>query len=221
MALITCKECKEKISNKAKKCPKCGAPVKKKTSLITWAVTVLIGLFLIGHFSKPDVDSPKTHNRPAATTADKTASLPNWQYTSTRDSMTDQTTYRAATKSLNAFNFKFPYRGEQHATLTLRTHPRYGKDIILTIERGQFLCSISGCNVLVRFDDSKPVRYSASEPSDHSTTTLFINDYSRFAGKMLKAKRLRIQAEFYQEGSRTFEFDVSHFSVSKYRPDDK
>ena len=30
MALIKCKECKKEISNKAKTCPNCGAPVKRK-----------------------------------------------------------------------------------------------------------------------------------------------------------------------------------------------
>ena len=42
MALIKCTECKTEISKKAKTCPKCGAPVKKKTSRLTWLVTVLL-----------------------------------------------------------------------------------------------------------------------------------------------------------------------------------
>lgn len=48
MALVKCKECGEKISTKAKSCPKCGAIPPKKTSLVTWAVLVLIVLVMYG-----------------------------------------------------------------------------------------------------------------------------------------------------------------------------
>ena len=36
--------------------------------------------------------------------------------------------YQAEVSSTNTENFGFPYAGPQHATLTLRTHARYGKD---------------------------------------------------------------------------------------------
>ena len=48
MALIKCKECGESISKKASSCPKCGAPAKKKTSVLTWLVVILLGLGFIG-----------------------------------------------------------------------------------------------------------------------------------------------------------------------------
>jgi hypothetical protein len=47
MALIKCKECGEKVSSKAKACPKCGAKPKKKTSFLTWFVLVLF-LLIVG-----------------------------------------------------------------------------------------------------------------------------------------------------------------------------
>ena len=59
MALIKCKECGEVISKKAKQCPKCGAPGKKKTSLFTWIVTIVFGLLLIGYISAPTKDPSK------------------------------------------------------------------------------------------------------------------------------------------------------------------
>lgn len=42
MALIGCEECGAEVSDKAKKCPKCGAKVPKKTSLFTWLALVFI-----------------------------------------------------------------------------------------------------------------------------------------------------------------------------------
>lgn len=48
MILIKCKDCGQEVSRKAGNCPKCGAPVKKKTSVITWIVAILFGLWFVG-----------------------------------------------------------------------------------------------------------------------------------------------------------------------------
>jgi hypothetical protein len=133
--------------------------------------------------------------------------------------MAKGTVYEASVQSLNTVNFDFPYSGEQRATLRLRTHPRYGKDVIFSIERGQLPCSSwDGCNVLVRFDDGAPIRYSASGPEDNSNETLFIRGYGGFVARMLKAKAVRISPTVYQQGSPAFEFNVSNFSQSEYKP---
>lgn len=129
------------------------------------------------------------------------------------------TTYFAQVKSSNTVTFDSPYDGPQHGTLTIRTHPRHGKDVVLSIERGQFLCrSYEDCNILVRFDDEKASTYSAVGPADNSSESIFLRNYQRFVAGMLKAKRVRISAEIYQEGSPVFEFDVSDFDESKYKP---
>ncbi len=57
MALIKCSECKNKISKKAKLCPNCGAPAKKKTSLFTWMIAGLFGLAMYGASSSYSYDS--------------------------------------------------------------------------------------------------------------------------------------------------------------------
>lgn len=142
-----------------------------------------------------------------------------WSYSQNDDLMSNGKTYYASISSENLVNFDFPYSGPQKGKLTLRTHPKHGKDIIFSIQRGQLLCSsYQGCKVLVRFDDEEARSYSASAPADNSTETLFINNYSQFAGKLMKAKRLRISVNVYQEGSPVFEFDVSGFQVDKYKP---
>ena len=94
-----------------------------------------------------------------------------------------------------------------------------GKDIIFNIERGQFLCtSYDGCTVLIRFDDEEPVKYSATTAADNSTETIFIQNYSKFVGKMLKAKKVRIAANIYKENAPAFEFDISDFDQNQYKP---
>lgn len=141
-----------------------------------------------------------------------------WHYDTSEDQMTSGERKIAWVSSTNSVSFGFPYNGEQQAQLTLRTDPRFGKSVIFGLEKGQILCSsFDGCAVQVRFDDDKPAKYAASGPSDHSTTVIFIEDYGRFLAKLRKAKRVRISANIYQQGSPVFEFDVSGFDNDRYQ----
>lgn len=142
-----------------------------------------------------------------------------WSYSENDDPMSKGKTYYASILSSNTVQFDFPYSGTQHGTLTLRTDPKYGKDVIFSIEKGQILCSsYDGCTVRVRFDDEDAASYSAAGAADNSTEAIFIQNYGRFVEKMIKAKRVRISMNVYQEGSPVFDFDVSGFNVNKYKP---
>jgi hypothetical protein len=153
----------------------------------------------------------------AAAAAEARRLAEKWAYSSTTDPMTSGTSRFASIVSENTVSFRFPYEGEQRARLTLRDHPSYGRDVILRIEQGQFLCeSYSGCMVRVRFDEGRPEQWNAGGPSDHSTTSLFIRNYSRFVQRLRSAKVVRIQAGVYQEGQPTFEFHVGGFDSERY-----
>jgi hypothetical protein len=76
MALIKCTECESEISKKAKECPNCGAPLKKKTSLITWAFTLIIGFVIISVI----VNSEDGDGAPATVTAPTTYPTNNASY---------------------------------------------------------------------------------------------------------------------------------------------
>jgi hypothetical protein len=131
-----------------------------------------------------------------------------WNYQESKEKMGRGTIRNAYVKSINKLSFDFPYQGLQRATLQLRKHPKYGKDVIVSIGKGQFVCnSYSGCKVFVRFDSGKPIRYNATEPSDHSSTYIFIRNYKSFVSRAKKSKKIYIEAEFYQEGNRVMEFD--------------
>lgn len=235
MAMTKCRECGSEISTKAEACPKCGAKRKSQTgcgTLIMASVVGLIVLAAIGRCSSNTAYAPPTTSttsshlpstssplaaQPAAPPQPKVGS--QWIYTQDDDPMGKGTSYFAAVRSTNTVDFSFPYAGLQHATLTLRTHPRFGKNVILAIERGQFLCpSYAGCAVLVRFDDSTAIKFSAVGASDNSTETIFIEGYARFISQLAKAKRVRVSTNIYQEGAPVFEFDVSGFDGTKYIP---
>ena len=233
--MTKCKECGNEISTKADACPKCGAKQVRTSGCAKVALGffgLIVVLSVIGQCSRGSSDSTSPTTTTSATSDSETetpapaAALPpapepgaQWTYGQNEDPMAKGTAYGAAVQSTNTVEFGFPYSGPQHATLTFRTHPRYGKDVIFSIERGQFLCrSYEDCTILVRFDDQKAQNYSAVGAADNSTETIFIRNYSRFVSSMLKAKTVRISAEIFQQGSPVFEFDVSGFNQAKYTP---
>lgn len=236
MAMTRCKECGHSISTTADACPSCGAKQIRTSGcakVVLVVILVFTGFALLGQCTADPprpaapVSSPPNLDDAAKPAAESTPPPPvpestvgdQWRYIQSDDPMSGKTSYSASVRSTNTVSFGFPYSGAQRATLTLRTHPRHGRDLIFAIERGQLLCrSYDGCTVLARFDDRQAIRYSAIGPSDNSTEVLFIRNYSGFAGEMLKAERVRISVEVYQQGSPVFEFDVSGFDVNRYRP---
>lgn len=175
--------------------------------------------------SKPSANAQAvSETRPAAVvpTAESAPTGQQWHYRADEDAMTSGIRKTASVESTNTVNFGFPYAGPQHGRLTLRTDPRHGKDVIFRIEQGQILCpSFEGCSVQVRFDDAKPVRFSASGAADHSTEVIFLDDYNGFLSRMKKSKRIRIAVQIYQNGSPVFEFDVSAFNAGSYHGNGK
>jgi len=140
-----------------------------------------------------------------------------WIYDVREDKMTGGKTRSTYVFSSNTVSFGSPYSGAQHGQLTLRNDPKYGRDVIFSIERGQLLCrSYEDCNILVRFDDGKPETFSAIGPADNSSDTVFIRNYDRFLGKLRKAKTVRISLNVYKEGAPVFEFDVGGFDEAKH-----
>jgi LSD1 subclass zinc finger protein len=136
-----------------------------------------------------------------------------WIYESRGDAM-GGTVRTATVVSSNSFNFDFPYQGTQNATLTIRKEK--GTDVMLSIEKGQFMCDL-GCSVMVRFDDAKAVRWRATGTADHSTEMIFLLKASNFVKAISKTDVLRIEAQFYQEGSRVLEFPVARFDAKKLK----
>ncbi len=216
MALKKCRECNTEVSGKAKTCPRCGVKnPAKRTSLLAKIALCFVALVVIGRLTaNPPDPEPATANTTTSTTSP--SAPPSWSYSSDPDDMGKGTIRFASIESTNTLEFKFPYSGKQHATLTIRKHPRHGNDAIIQIERGQFVCPVSGCSVMVRFDDGESIRYHAAEPADHRTTALFLQPYDKFYVGLAKSKRVRIEADFYQEGSRMVEFDVAGFNPTAF-----
>jgi hypothetical protein len=146
---------------------------------------------------------------------DNTSSAPeaivNWEYAVRPDEMGRGNIKTATSVSTNTVNFDFPYSGEQHAHITIRKHPEHGNDVMLGIDRGQFLTGVEGCTVTLRFDDRPPMKFHANGAADNSTNLIFIDGFGKIVDNLKHSKRLRIEAPFYREGNQVFEFNVEGF----------
>ncbi|WP_176079751.1 hypothetical protein [Paraburkholderia tropica] len=138
-----------------------------------------------------------------------------WSYADNIDQISGKPIHAAFVDSETKLNFGFPYNGGSTPSLEIRRHPRFGTDAILKIDKGQFVCGVDGCSVMVRFDDRKPRRYIANEPSDYSSTALFISPAWEFITTARNSKRVVIEASFFQEGSSAMVFPIEGLNWPK------
>lgn len=176
----------------------------KKGALLFWLVPIAVVLYLLGSLPK---NSP-TDVGPASTSQPHTPAL-SWVYAQHADEMGSGTIKIAAVQSLAEISFGFPYQGAQRGTLTLQDHPRRGESVSLSVPRGQFLC-YSPCYISAQFNSGRIWQYETASPADGSSNTVFIVDYKDFRNELQKADRVRMEALFYQEGTRVFDFDVTN-----------
>lgn len=152
----------------------------------------------------------------AGSAAAALAATRGWQYTTQDDPMGRGADRAAAITSTNTVDFSFPYAGPQHARLALVNSARYKHQVRLDIERGQFTCSgYNGCALHARVDDRKAVRFTAAPAANGDATSLFVVDADGFVRALRGAHTLRVEAEFWQEGSTVFTFDVTGLDAAR------
>lgn len=140
-----------------------------------------------------------------------------WSYRSSKEGMSGKSVRTASVSSTNIISLDFPYAGPQRGELLLRRHPRWGNDVIFSIEKGQILChSYGDCAIQVRFDDGQVLRYEGTEPSDNSTEYVFIPAFGTFMKRLPNTKVVKVEVQIYQSGNQVFEFDVSGFKPEKF-----
>lgn len=135
----------------------------------------------------------------------------HWQISRTIDEMTDKERVVASLRSRNKVEFDFPYDGGSYLTMSIR---RWNNDldVYFTISEGQFVCSeYQGTDIVsIRFDDEEAVKYKVVESSSGRSDILFIKSSSSektILSKCKKAHTIKVQANFYDDGSRVFTFE--------------
>lgn len=212
----------EKLNNN----PNSPSPQKKmngsfKLVLIAFGVIILFGIIAsIGgnnsNSKSPSVDSDSivTDSLLAVSatqeTTEKTEQEKTWDYQTQVDEMNDSKSKFASLVSDNMVSFDFPYQGGSDLSITIRYTKKWGTDVYITISKGQFICNeYNGTNsVRVRFDDGKAMKFSTTEPSDGSSNMVFLSNPKKFINLAKKAKRILIEAPFYEEGNQVFTFTV-------------
>ena len=158
---------------------------------------------------KAKLEAASKHNATSEPTSRPVPTGPtNWTYSEHQDGMGRGVTKVAQVVSSNAVQFGFPYQGETHAALQLRRSPKYGQDVMLRVERGQFVSSHTHDYITARFDDGQLSKFEIGEPAESTTGLLFIHENEDFINQLRNAKTVKIEADFFQEGPRVFEFDV-------------
>lgn len=141
----------------------------------------------------------------------------NWRYYSDTDKMDNKTTFFADCKSLNSVDLSFPYDGGSKLIITLRKGFKgSSNEAILSISKGQFMTSLDRSETIrAKFDDDKPQSFHFGMAKDGSSDYVFLSESSDFILKLKSAKKVMIEVEFYGNGLKQFEFDVTGLDWSK------
>lgn len=135
-------------------------------------------------------------------------------FISEKDEMTGRDIKREVFESENSVEFSFPYGGGITALLELRNHPKFGKDVIFHISKGQLQCSsYSECSVSISLDGGEPFSVRGFGPEDNSSLSIFLK--WSLASKIKNAKSVKIQVPTFQNGRPVFEFNLAGIDVSR------
>ncbi len=133
---------------------------------------------------------------------------PNWKYEEHADKMTGDKSYYAICESTNAIEFDFPYNGGSTMGIQVRNMGK-GNDVLITISKGQFMSNYDNSEFLrAKFDDEQPMNLSYIETADHSSDVIFIASANKFIAKLKTAKKLMLEAPFYNSGRQIGEFNL-------------
>ncbi len=218
------------IAEVAKYCPRCSTALKKdaasshssKVERISGSVMKAILVFLVipsfllaVGFLKPPRFIRVTAKQVARNNLTTSAVPGNgikktrWNYESYPDKKGGGQILAATLVSRNTVEFNSPYEGAQHATLTLFKHPKYGNEVLLSIEKGRFLTGVPGAYGNVRFDNRPVIEFPIEAPADHKLTHVVLKGYDEFVTEMKNSSKIRIEVPFKDEGTHVFEFNVA------------
>ena len=186
-----------------------------------FALFVVLGI--IGAIFSSDADTtskttevvekevPKEENKPVEPA--KPTYL--WRYSESTDEMDNKKNYFAVLTSDNELNFDFPYSGGSSGYLTIRNMD--GKNsVAISIEKGQFMTSYDNSEYIrIKFDDAVLEKYNFNGAADGSSDYIFPTQSSKLITKLKKAKTIKIEAHFYNEGRQVLNFTTEGLEWDK------
>lgn len=192
------------------------APQKKKVKkgcLIGGIAALAVLILMIALMSGGGDSSSDPQQGEAQTESQADVKKCPWTASEQTDEMSGDVFYFNETKSLNEIEFTFPYQGGSTFWLTVRGKAGQTPDVILTVSKGQFMSSISGSEYLrLKFDEEEAFKVTYNSAADGSAETIFLNSESKVLKKLAAAKKLKVEAPFFQDGRKIIEFDVEGFT---------
>jgi len=190
---------------------------RKHNPVLVWGGAIVAAfamLSLLGAIFGGSSNGPTPETARSAT-EDETPSTPippvaepNWRYDTENDEMRGATNRFATAQSTNVVDMGFPYETVQ-MSIILRDHAQHGRDIMLTVNEGQFVCRYNGCSISAKFDDGEIQTFSANQADAGSNDVLFIQNQTRFLTALRSAERVTVEAQFYDRGGEQFTFNVA------------
>lgn len=131
-----------------------------------------------------------------------------WSYDQSDEAM-GGTTKTACVTSNDQISLDFPYHPAS-MQFCIRKSPKYGLDTYTAINGdGQILCSsYSRCRIRVRFDDKVAQIWPGTDAADGSSNIVFLRRSAGLVEAIKRAKTMRIELEFYQNGVQSVTYDV-------------
>lgn len=133
-----------------------------------------------------------------------------WDYHDDVNKMDDSKINYALVSSTNDLSLSAPYDGYNKAHITVRKKEGTN-NVILQIDKGQFMGDVYGATIRVRFDTNKPEQYYCLKSSDNDPAVLFISSANKFISKLKKSNKVLIEAVIYQDGTQQLEFNITGF----------
>ena len=69
------------------------------------------------------------------------------------------------------------------------------------------MCGVEGCEARLKVDGGEPFTVSGSESNDGDSKYMFFDSYARIAEIAKKAKLIKVEVLYYQEGQRVLSFE--------------
>jgi hypothetical protein len=133
---------------------------------------------------------------------------PGWYYNQSEDEMGRGTLYSARLFSINQVDFSFPYESGQPGLLVVACRmPKDGIQVML-MAKGQFASTYTYNYVTVRFDKGPLQNFQIANATNGVNDTILINDVASFVRNLRSSSHVKIEATFYHDGARVFEFDT-------------
>lgn len=138
------------------------------------------------------------------------SSQKTWKISTSKDEMRGSTDTFASIESDNEVEFEFPYHGGSTLSIVVRESQKFGTDVYLLISDGQFIGNaFDGSNyVTIKFEDGPLQKYYFDDAADGSTNVIFLRKEKELIEKFKTAKKIMIEAPFFDSGSKQFTFTV-------------